>query len=71
MWDADSQSSTFKRCVHKTLSPESLQMSDSVGVLEPRSSTHKTDVFEIRPSGSNSEGKVVGSDVSAKSVQLS
>lgn len=29
--------STSDRCVHKTLSPESLQLSDSAGALERRS----------------------------------
>jgi hypothetical protein len=42
----DFQLSTSKRYVHKTLSTESLQLSDSVGVLELRSSVHKTDVLE-------------------------
>jgi hypothetical protein len=44
MSDGDFQFSTSKRCVHKTLPPESLQSSDSIEALEPCSFVHKTDV---------------------------
>jgi hypothetical protein len=48
MWDGDFQLSTSKRCVHKTLPPESLQSSDSIEASEAGSFVHKTDVCGTR-----------------------